>query len=246
MRRVMLLVCCGAASLLALPLPASSENREEYLSRLREVCAPGCMQPRELLRTARKRVASDESDLAIIMDVAEVRRSGSRFELLNLDLSRSVLEEIDILGSAGVNTSSRSGIGGLPRGSQGGTDPNLIIVEMDEQTLYDILNIPSPLPKGSVGTSDAGEIVVGGDRERVVAKPTLGELRTFFRNRRVVVRGKPRLAVVMTGARRDFRRKQLTLELGNADDLVMLPRFDDNGDPVLEGSLEGLGAQPTP
>ena len=78
-----------------------------------------------------------------------------------------------------------------------------------------------------------GGIVVEGERDQEFVEPTLGTLRTYFRNRRVVVRGQPRLETVFIGARRDFRRKQVTLEVGSADNLVLLPRYDENGDPVM-------------
>lgn len=175
--------------------------------------------------------------MAVIMDVAEVRRNGTKFELLNLDLRTSPLEDRAILGSAGINTSTSTGVGGLPRGNQGGTSPNVIIIELDEQTLFDILNTGSSMAVGILGVPDNGDILVEGDPEREIAKPSLTQLRSYFRNRRIVVRGKPRLAPVLIGARRDFRRKQVTLELGDADRLVVLPRYDDNGEPVLDAEF---------
>ncbi|MEM9501748.1 MAG: hypothetical protein AAF941_07870 [Pseudomonadota bacterium] len=226
------------------PVSATPESRDQYLERLREVCEVDCLPQREFRRTARKRANSDESDMAVIMDVAFVRRVGSRFELHNMDIQRSPLVDFAILGSAGINTSSSNGVGGLPRGQRGGTHPDLIIIDMDEQTFSDILNSSTSVGERPVGSSDDGEIVVEGEQERQATKPTLEALRSLFRNRRVVVRGKPRLEAVFIGARRDFRRKQVTLELDNADDLVLLPRYDDDGNPILKNELAGLREAP--
>lgn len=246
MLRSFSLVLGAAATLSLVPsFSASAEPREQYLARLAEVCEVDCLQPRQFRRTARKRVSNDQSDMAIIMDVLAVRRVGSKFELLSLDLERAPLEELEILGSAGINTSGRNGIGGLPRGSQGGTHPNLIIIEMDKQTLFDVLNLPSPADEAPVvGSGDKGDIVVDGEQTDELAMPKLATLRSFFRNRRVVVRGKPRLQPVLIGARRDFRQKQVTLELSDAARLVMLPRYDDDGNPILEGDHSGLAQTP--
>nr|WP_298929281.1 hypothetical protein [uncultured Erythrobacter sp.] len=225
-----------------MPGPASAETYEEYLSRLRDICAVDCMQPREFQRTARKASDEDAADMALIMDVAEVRLVGKKFELLSLDLRGSPLEDIAILGSAGVNTSSSTGVGGLPRGNQGGTYPELIIVEMDEATLFDLLNVPVPPAEttssaydadGVDANEDESAIIVEGDAEREVVKPSLKSLRTVFRNRRIVVRGSTRLKPVLIGARRDFRRKQVTLVLDDADKLALLPRYDKDGNPVV-------------
>jgi hypothetical protein len=124
------------------------------------------------------------------------------------------------------------------------SDRNNILIEMDERTLFDLLNVPqAPDPAdGSdapIARDDA--IIVEGDRTRDFIKPSLAALKTMFRNRRIVVRGTPRLDVLFAGARRDRRYKQVTLMLGHADDLVMLPRYDDEGNPILDGPLEGLG-----
>ncbi len=245
--RLFLPIVCGLAALaLPAPSPASAETYNEYLNRLRDICSVDCMKPRDFRRSARRRDANDAGEMAVIMDVVEVRRVGENFELLSMNMQGSPLEELAILGSAGVNTSSSTGIGGLPRGSRGGTNPNLIIIEIDEQTLFDIINVVSPLREGTVRTNPEEGIVVERDADRVLKAPTQAALRSYFRNRRVVVRGTIRLEPVLIGARRDFRRKQVTLELTDADNLVMLPRYDDDGNPILEDELEGLRADIAP
>ena len=192
------------------------------------------MQPREFQLAARKRGSREaDADMALIMDVRAVRLVGDKYELLSFDLQYSPLEELAVLGSAGVNTSSSTGIGGLPSARRSGNDPNLIIIEMDEQTFYDILNVATPLVEGEIKRSEEEGIVVEADREKEVVEPSLRTLRTYFRNRRVVVRGTPRLEAVYIGGRRDFRRKQVTLEVDSADNIVMLPRYDSEGNAVI-------------
>ncbi|MEM1196891.1 MAG: hypothetical protein AAGH57_12365, partial [Pseudomonadota bacterium] len=46
--------------------------------------------------------------------------------------------------------------------------------------------------------------------------------------------GSPRLTPVWVGGRKDYRNKQVTLEVANADDLALLPRFDDEGEPIKD------------
>lgn len=242
MKHARIFLTCVAVSLMAVPAKASSEDREQYLDRLRAVCEADCLQPRQFQRAARKRASSDDNDMAIIMDVAYIRREGSKIELFNMNLERSILEERTILESAGINTSSRNGIGGLPRGRGPASDPNVIIIELDQQSVFDLLNPPSLATQetSSTGISSDGEIVVEEQLGRDLNMPTLAALRASLLNRRIVARGKPRLEVGIVGARRDFRRKQVILELSSADDLVMLPRYDDDGNPVLDGELAGL------
>jgi hypothetical protein len=124
------------------------------------------------------------------------------------------------------------------------SDRNNILIEMDERTLFDLLNVPqapdsTDMPAAPVAGDDA--IIVEGDRARDFVKPSLAAMKAMFRNRRIVVRGTPRLDILFAGARRDRRHKQVTLILANADDLVMLPRYDDKGEPILDGALAGLG-----
>jgi hypothetical protein len=226
-----------AAIGLSFPATVSAEPYQEYLSRLRDICSVDCLQPRQFQRTARKRGSADEGDMALIMDVVEVRRVGNKFELYNIDTQNNALVDVELLGSAGINTSSSNGVGGLPRGRQTARHPNVIVIEIDETAMYDLLN--AGLQASGLANPDdlasepEGGIIVGGDAEREVVAPSLAEMRSYFRNRRVVVRGQPRLEAVFIGARRDFRRKQVTLEVDNAGFVALLPRYDKNGEPVL-------------
>ncbi len=204
------------------------------------------MQPRPFQRAARKRGARGEEDMAVIMDVALVRRRGDRFELLNLELQANPLQTEAILGSAGINTSSSNGIGGLPRGNNGALSPNVIVIDLDAQAFADFLNPPEKQPSQPLGSaspetrqSDEADILVEGDRQTKPKprKPTLASLRAAFLNRRIVARGTPRLEAQWVGGRKDYRRKQVTLVVDNADDLVVLPRFDGDGNPILNGEF---------
>lgn len=244
MRNVLVLVCGAVALALAAPSHAQNESRDEYLARLKDICSVDCLKPRDFRRKARKQRNSTASDMAIIMDVRAVRRAGDKYELLSNDTERSPLVTQALLGSAGINTSGSNGVGGLPRNSRANTTPDLIIIELDEQAFADILNAVRP-SEPSAKTVPGGEeaedgIVVEGDREKKVKKPTLAALRTYFSNRRIVVRGKPRLEAAWVGARRDFRRKQVTLEVDNADDLALLPRYDDDGNPIVDGEFSDI------
>lgn len=237
------LVLAATAASLAFLSPASAnvpETREAYLERLRDVCAVECLEPRDFRRKARKQKSNDTSDLAVMMDVRSVRRDGDKYLLLSADLERSNLETLAILGAAGIDTSGRTGVGGLPRGGQANTNPNLIIIEMDEQAVADLLRIPvgSATPRPLLDAN--GDIIVEGEIDKKSKTPTIAELKNTYINRRIVVRGAPRLEPTWVGGRRDFRRKQVTLEVDNADDLVMLPRYDSDGNPILDGALAGL------
>lgn len=120
------------------------------------------------------------------------------------------------------------------------SDRNNINIEMDEQTLFDLLNLPQVSQEPDARADPGSGIIVDGDRDRKFVKPSLATLRAAFRNRRIVVRGMPRLDVVFAGGRRDRKNKQLTLILRSADDLALLPRYDGDGNPILDGPLEGL------
>jgi len=228
------------------------ETREAYLGRLREVCKVDCLEPRPFQRTARRRESSDETDMAVIMDVKYVRLNGDRFELFNLSLEDNALVTVELLGSAGINTSQSSGVGGLPRSTSGALSPDVVVVSLDRQAFADFLNPLAPdeydeasqrLPGKDVERVKDDILVEGDDnRGKKARKPTLTELKALFRNRRIVVRGSPELTPVWKGGRLDYKNKQVTLMVKNADDLVMLPRFDDDGEPVLDGALEGLQA----
>ena len=218
-------------SMLALPHPvAASESREAYLERMRAICEPGCMQPKELLRTARKLPAGEAPELAAIIDIADVAQPGDKYVLLQRMPNLYDMTELDF---------------GMPHLDQSNiSDRNNIRIEMDAQTLFDILNLPQA--KGTAAASGSGlaggdDILVEGDRDRDFVRPSLMSLRAMFRNRRIVVRGTPRLDVIFAGARRDRRHKQVTLVLESADNLVLLPRYDDKGEPILDGPLAGLG-----
>ena len=236
-----------AAFVLGCTLPISSiaaaETREAYLNRLKDICAVECLKPRDFRRKARKRDAGLDEDMAVLMDVRTVRRVGDRYELLSMNLERSNLETLAILGSAGVNTSGRTGAGGLPRNARGNTHYDLIIIELDKEVLADFLDTPGltqpPTGAGQSTKSNSPDIVVEGDRKEKRLKPSMAALDAYFMNRRIVVRGVPELTATWVGGRRDYRRKQVTLKVDNADDLALLPRYDDNGQPIAENAGKG-------
>ncbi|WP_143736700.1 hypothetical protein [Erythrobacter dokdonensis] len=219
----------AGAMVAALPvsLPAAAETREAYLESLRMICAPGCKGPRDLLRSARKEGRGGDQDIAGIIDVADVSMWNGKY-MLHSDIPDALF---------GPRAGSQT-----PLSLQPLTEPNIIVIEMDEATFFNLLNVPTPQEQAAMQAESErnGGIVVERDRRRNLTKPTLATLRTMFRNRRVVVRGKPRLEAVFVGARRDFRRKKLFIELDDAGDLAFLPRYDRNGEPIFDGPLEGL------
>ena len=228
------------ASLAILPImftgfSASAEPYEQYLERLRTACAVECLQPRQFLREARKRGKDDMDEMAVIIDVVAVQRVGSKYELHNIVIDRSPLEVVALLASAGIDASQRTGVGGMPRGERFPRHPNVIVIEMDERTFQDVLSAApqSTLDKPAENAEAQGEILVEGDLDQAARKPSLSDLDSFFRNRRIVARGTPRLETVFNGGRRDFRRKQVTLELTDADNIIRLPKYDDEGRVVL-------------
>lgn len=232
MRSLLLSAPVIAMVALAGAFPASAEPYADYLARLRIVCEVDCLEPRDFQKAARKRESDVVTDMALIMDVVDVRRNGDRYQLLSMDLEGNALIERELLGSAGISTSSSNGIGGLPRSQQGGSQPNLIVIEIGEEALWEFLNAASPAVEGVLPVAVGEGIVVEGDRKFI--RPSLGTLRSHFRNRRVVVRGQPRLQPVLIGARRDFRRKQVTLDVDQAEHIVLLPRYDKNGEPIRQ------------
>jgi len=246
MHRVVLLAL-GTAPLFLISSPAAADPYEDYLGRLKDVCTVDCLEPRDFRRKARKRDAADKSDMAVMMDVRDVRRDGEKYLLLSEDLRLSNLETLAVLGGAGIDVSGRTGIGGLPRGSAAPTNPDLIMIELDEQTVADLLRMPvgSSVPRAQ--PDDAADILVEGEAGREKRGPTIAELNNSFINRRIVVRGSTRLQPTWVGGRRDFRRKQVTLEVDNADDLALLPRYDDEGKAILDGRLESelTGREPS-
>ena len=223
------------------PLSASqAETYESYLSRLKDICEVECLQPRDFQRKARKQSSKNKGDMEIIMDVAYVTREGPTYQLHNLDRENSYFDDLQLLGSAGINTSSRNGIGGLPRGRSNPVHPDLIIIEMDEATVRELLGLQpvadseTGTGKVRIGSRKSDGIIVEGETTKDGKKVSQIDFRSLMRGRRVVVRGKPRLQAVWLGARSDRRRKQVTLELSDADDLVLLPRYDDDGKPLKE------------
>lgn len=237
-------------SLLAAPVAAEPESREEYLSRLRDICEVDCRQPRSFIRAARKVRRSEDAELALIMDVAFIRRNGDRFELFNTDMEDDPLVTQALLASAGINIAGGNGAGGLPRGRYGTLSPNVIVVSLDKQVLFDLYEAsrPSALARPDkaqkTASSQDDEILVEGDTERTIDKPSLKALRSVLFKRRIVVRGKPKLTPVFVGGRIDHKNKQVTLMLESADDLVILPRYDDEGEPIFDGALAGLDPAP--
>ena len=123
----------------------------------------------------------------------------------------------------------------MPRGERFPRHPNVIVIEMDERTFQDVLSAApqSTLDKPAENAEAQGEILVEGGLDQAARKPSLSDLDSFFRNRRIVARGTPRLETVFNGGRRDFRRKQVTLELTDADNIIRLPKYDDEGRVVL-------------
>ena len=216
---------------LSMPLgsKAVAEPYHEYLSRLKDICSVECMQPRQFQRTARKRGSDSSKDMALIMDVAHVVRVGDRFELHNLNLESTHFDDLIDLQSAGVDISSRTGVGGLPRGRRNKDHPNLIVVELDAPTVRDLL-AATTLGSGreASDTKDDGtDILVEGDRDKELELPSVVELTNLLRNRRIVVRGTPKLEVTLIGGRRDFRRKQVTLLVDDTAHFAILPRFEE-------------------
>ncbi|MEM7702257.1 MAG: hypothetical protein AAF251_10010 [Pseudomonadota bacterium] len=251
MRLTGVAVLGALAASISAPAPANSETYEGYLTRLKEICAVECLKPRDLRRKARKQSKSNPSDLAVMMDVEYIRRVGDKYQLFNRDLERSNLETLAILGSAGIDVSGRSGAGGLPRSRGGQLTPDTVVIELDEQALSDLLNAVTAEPESVVKAKDGSspedaDIVVEGEAEAKTApnkiKPTMSALSGLLINRRIVVRGAPRLTPVWKGGRLDYRNKQVTLEVANVDDLVLLPRFDKEGEPVRE-DLDWLDKQ---
>lgn len=244
------LVAFGFFSTALMALPASAatgETREEYLARLRDICEVECLPPKPFKRAARKVRKNRDKELALIMDVAFVRRNGDRFELFNIDLEDDQLVTQALLGTAGINTSGSNGIGGLPRGRNGVLSPNVIVVSLDKQTLYDLYEASQPAAENAPEEApryDENGIIVEGAKEREIDKPPVRALRSVVFNRRIVVRGKPKLTAVFVGGRLDQKNKQVTLMLDSADDLIILPRYDDDGNPIFDGPLAGLANTP--
>jgi len=214
---------------LVAPVSASAETRESYLERLTTICSVRCLPPKDLLRAVRKQESQAKLDVAVIMDVRSVSLWNGKY-LLHSDAPAD-----------GFNNAL--GIGALPT-RRPISRPDTIVVEMDEDIFFDFLNLDDQAGedvKQAIASKES-EIIVEGERDRDFEEPSFTALREALRNRRIVVRGKRRLEVALVGARRDFRRKKLFIELDDADDLAMLPRYNEQGEPIFDGPLEGLRA----
>jgi hypothetical protein len=228
------LFCCGLAIAFSHPAPVLSETRESYLDRLRYVCAPGCLQPRDALRAARKRSSSDEGDIAALLDIRDVTHRGDRFLLhteAQVEADYFDMQQFDF---------------GMPQTrSRPLASVNDITVEIEASTLADLLALHSQADPGEAKAPTErgeGDILVEGERGKAAERPTLHALRALLRGRRIAVRGEAVLTPAWLGARRDHRRKRLAIALAHADDLVILPQYDANGQPILDGPLAGLAA----
>lgn len=225
--------CVLPAALIALlaSSPAAAETRQAYLERLREICAVECKEPRDALRSARRNGRGATADVAVILDIAEVTRWNGKY----------------LLHALTGNSIADPALGGrTPTTQRPITRVNQIVVELDEDSFFALLDVPTPaeqaaLRAGAEGKIDDG-ILVERDRRRNFTRPTLDDLRSTFRNRRIAVRGKPRLEAVFFGARLDHRRPKLFVEVDNAARLAFLPRYDKDGEPIFDGPLESLRA----
>lgn len=225
--RLPIILVAAALTAVFTPNAVSAEARESYLERLRTICEPGCMGARDLLRSVRKRDRAADQDVAAIINVADVSVWNGKY-MLHSGVGDQVFETLP-----GSQT---------PLASRPIAGHNTIVVELDEATFFDLLNVPTPQEQAAMRAQSEREdgIVVERDRSRNFTKPTLNSLRSTFRNRRIVVRGQPRLEAVFVGARKDYRRKKVFIAVDDASDLVFLPRYDSSGEPILDGPLEGL------
>lgn len=216
------------------PSPAAAETREAYLERLREICAADCLEPRDALRAARRNGRSASEDVAVIMDVADVTIWNGKYLLHSQMLQSFALDQL-LLDNGNLGS-------GSPSHARPITSPNTIVVELDEDTFFSLLNIPTPREQAATESAQSNSegIIVERDRQRRFTRPTLAKLREMFRNRRIVVRGSPRLEAVFVGARIDRRRPKLFVEVDNVAHLAVLPRYDNQGEPIFDGPLEGL------
>lgn len=234
MRKIGIVALCFGIGLIGAPSPASSETREDYLARLRAVCEVGCMEPRDLLRTARKRGRGSKADMAAILDIASISRFEDRVRLHTAAFDGDLVT--DVLANNGEPLT---------------TNPYDIVIEMDVEIMLQLVALATPPPTqepptqaeadpGADAAASAKEIIVKRKSVPRLLVPSLVTLRSLVTNRRVVVRGRPVLTPPLIGIRLDRRRSQLTLVIDSVDDLVLLPRYDDAGNPILDGPLQGL------
>ena len=190
--------------------------------------------PHRLLRKVRRIGRGIEEDVAVVMHVGAVSYWGGKY----------LLHSTEIGGTRWGALGSRT-----PRDQfKPVLLPNTVVIEVDRDTFFDLLNAPYEANKDREDSESEGEIVVTGRLERAFDKPTLKAFRAMFHKRQIVVRGEPRLEIAWNGGRRDFRNKKLFIEIDNADDLVVLPRYTKEGEPIFDGPLAGLREdyQPTP
>jgi hypothetical protein len=218
----LLVVVASVCALLTIPLAARAETAptlpaeayEDYLDRLRYVCEVDCLPRRELLRTARKRGRGASHEMAGILDIGFVSEWNGKY----------------LLHAGGVqNVDGRLGL--TPMSFRPITAPEAVVVELDRQTFFDLLNVPLPGTgrSGPPVIDENGNIIVSRDRYAKFSRPTIRRLRAAFRDRRIVVRGMPRLEEVFVGGRLDYRRKKLFLTVDDPDNIVLLPRYDAQG-----------------
>ncbi|MEM1289839.1 MAG: hypothetical protein AAGH60_15940, partial [Pseudomonadota bacterium] len=196
MRNLSGIIASALVASLAWSAPASAENREEYLERLGEICSVECMIPRDLVRAARKRDKDDSSDMAVMMDIFDVTRWNDKY-LLYANAWTNFL------------AAPRTPLSLRPE-----LIPDSIVIELDEPTFFDILDVPAPgnAASGEPYIDREGNIIVRRDRDMHFSRPTLRKLRSMFRNRRVLARGVPRLVIGFVGGRRDFKNKKVFLQ----------------------------------
>ena len=206
---------------------ARAETREAYLERLREICAVDCKEPRYALRSARKSGRGAKEDVALILDIVEVTVWNGKY-LLHGDTGSNGVDPF-----LGTRT---------PDVSRPIVRVNQIVIELDENIFFDLIDVQTPSEQKAMREhlTAAGEILVERDRRRYFTKPTLRKLRATFKDRRIVVRGTPRLEAVFFGGRRDYLRQKLFVEVYTGDHVAFLPRYDEKGEPMFDGPLEHL------
>jgi len=114
------------------------------------------------------------------------------------------------------------------------TSPSNILVEFDRDVLADLID-----------RSRASHQPADG---QVSAKtPSLAQADSLFRNRLIAVRGDARFGQRFNGPgwspnNGTQRGHEIRIRVEDADDIVILPRFDEDGNPVFDGPLARLAA----